>query len=83
MLAEETPSKTHEVAVQILDRVARPVMQSFADEKLREPPSGLGKGIERVILILRHLVARFPELLCGWHLGLMRRELPKMLAQLP
>lgn len=52
MLAEETPSKTHEVAVQILDRVARPVMQSLADEKLRDPPpSGLGKGIERVILI--------------------------------
>jgi hypothetical protein len=44
MLAEETPSKTHEVAVQILDRVARPVMQSLADEKLREPPQDWGRG---------------------------------------
>lgn len=44
MLAEETPSKTHEVAVQILDRVARPVMQSLADEKLREPPLRTGEG---------------------------------------
>jgi hypothetical protein len=45
MLAEETPSKTREEAVQILDRIARPVIQSLAEGKLKEKlPLGPGEG---------------------------------------
>ena len=45
MLAEEAPSKTREEAVQILDRIARPVIQSLAEGKLKEKlPLGPGEG---------------------------------------
>ena len=45
MLAAETPSKTRDEAVQILDRIARPVMQSLAEGKLKEKlPLGPGEG---------------------------------------
>jgi hypothetical protein len=45
VLSEETPSKTREEAVQTLDRIARPVMQSLAEGKLKEKlPLGPGEG---------------------------------------